>query len=245
MAGGVAVSCEGGPLGSVMLPLEWTDRGLSRLRRRCVWRRWASWPRWCRRCVRAGPVLATVGWTPRHPRGEVALARARGVPAVVAPGVSGRVLGSGRSPVRRSCDLHVNGQQIRAGGQVNSVRMNHPGQPGRCGWSTDGGQRPRRATPDAMDDVSMDVTPCPTGGWDVWGVSVVGGYGCPLPRRGMAPRPHPGPQVCVTPLMPDRDTTCGGHGWTGPVQVPRKGTRFRYQISLRNVLGSARASSGL
>jgi hypothetical protein len=25
--GGVAVSCEGGPLGSVMLPLAWTDRG--------------------------------------------------------------------------------------------------------------------------------------------------------------------------------------------------------------------------
>ena len=24
--GGVAVSCEGGPLGSVMLPLAWTDR---------------------------------------------------------------------------------------------------------------------------------------------------------------------------------------------------------------------------
>jgi hypothetical protein len=27
MAGGVAVSCEGGPLGSVMLPVGWTDRG--------------------------------------------------------------------------------------------------------------------------------------------------------------------------------------------------------------------------
>lgn len=25
--GGLAVSCEGGPLGSVMLPLAWTDRG--------------------------------------------------------------------------------------------------------------------------------------------------------------------------------------------------------------------------
>jgi hypothetical protein len=27
LPGGVAVSCEGGPLGSVMLPLAWTDRG--------------------------------------------------------------------------------------------------------------------------------------------------------------------------------------------------------------------------
>ena len=27
LAGGLAVSCEGGPLGSVMLPLSWTDRG--------------------------------------------------------------------------------------------------------------------------------------------------------------------------------------------------------------------------
>src|SRR5437867_2205037 len=27
LAAGVAVSCEGGPLGSVMLPLSWTDRG--------------------------------------------------------------------------------------------------------------------------------------------------------------------------------------------------------------------------
>jgi hypothetical protein len=27
LAGGPAVSCEGGPLGSVMLPLAWTDRG--------------------------------------------------------------------------------------------------------------------------------------------------------------------------------------------------------------------------
>ena len=27
LAGGLAVSCEGGPLGSVMLPLAWTDRG--------------------------------------------------------------------------------------------------------------------------------------------------------------------------------------------------------------------------
>jgi hypothetical protein len=27
LAGGVAVSCEGGPLGSLMLPLSWTDRG--------------------------------------------------------------------------------------------------------------------------------------------------------------------------------------------------------------------------
>ena len=26
MAGGLAFSCEGGPLGSVMLPLSWTDR---------------------------------------------------------------------------------------------------------------------------------------------------------------------------------------------------------------------------
>ncbi len=26
---GLAVSCEGGPLGSVMLPLAWTDRGLA------------------------------------------------------------------------------------------------------------------------------------------------------------------------------------------------------------------------
>ena len=26
LPGGVAVSCEGGPLGSVMLPLAWTDR---------------------------------------------------------------------------------------------------------------------------------------------------------------------------------------------------------------------------
>ena len=27
LAGGLAVSCEGGPLGSRMLPLAWTDRG--------------------------------------------------------------------------------------------------------------------------------------------------------------------------------------------------------------------------
>jgi hypothetical protein len=27
LAAGPAVSCEGGPLGSVMLPLAWTDRG--------------------------------------------------------------------------------------------------------------------------------------------------------------------------------------------------------------------------
>lgn len=27
LPGGVSVSCEGGPLGSVMLPLAWTDRG--------------------------------------------------------------------------------------------------------------------------------------------------------------------------------------------------------------------------
>jgi len=29
LAGGLAVSCEGGPLGSVMVPLTWTDRGPS------------------------------------------------------------------------------------------------------------------------------------------------------------------------------------------------------------------------
>jgi len=27
LAGGLAFSCEGGPLGSLMLPLVWTDRG--------------------------------------------------------------------------------------------------------------------------------------------------------------------------------------------------------------------------
>jgi hypothetical protein len=27
LAGGLAFSCEGGPLGSLMLPSEWTDRG--------------------------------------------------------------------------------------------------------------------------------------------------------------------------------------------------------------------------
>ena len=27
LAAGLAVSCEGGPLGSLMLPLSWTDRG--------------------------------------------------------------------------------------------------------------------------------------------------------------------------------------------------------------------------
>ncbi len=27
LAGGLAVSCEGGPLGSLMLPVTWTDRG--------------------------------------------------------------------------------------------------------------------------------------------------------------------------------------------------------------------------
>ena len=27
LPGGRAVSCEGGPLGSLMVPLEWTDRG--------------------------------------------------------------------------------------------------------------------------------------------------------------------------------------------------------------------------
>ena len=27
LAAGLAVSCEGGPLGSLMLPLAWTDRG--------------------------------------------------------------------------------------------------------------------------------------------------------------------------------------------------------------------------
>ena len=27
LAGGLAVSCEGGPLGSLMLPVAWTDRG--------------------------------------------------------------------------------------------------------------------------------------------------------------------------------------------------------------------------
>jgi hypothetical protein len=27
LAGGLAVSCEGGPLGSLMVPLGWTDRG--------------------------------------------------------------------------------------------------------------------------------------------------------------------------------------------------------------------------
>ena len=29
LAGGLAVSCEGGPLGSLMVPLAWTDRGLA------------------------------------------------------------------------------------------------------------------------------------------------------------------------------------------------------------------------
>ena len=29
LAGGLAVSCEGGPLGSLMVPLAWTDRGPS------------------------------------------------------------------------------------------------------------------------------------------------------------------------------------------------------------------------
>jgi Family of unknown function (DUF5372) len=29
LAGGLAVSCEGGPLGSLMVPLAWTDRGVS------------------------------------------------------------------------------------------------------------------------------------------------------------------------------------------------------------------------
>ncbi len=29
LAGGLAVSCEGGPLGTLMLPLAWTDRGPS------------------------------------------------------------------------------------------------------------------------------------------------------------------------------------------------------------------------
>jgi hypothetical protein len=29
LAGGLAFSCEGGPLGSLMLPLSWTDRGSS------------------------------------------------------------------------------------------------------------------------------------------------------------------------------------------------------------------------
>ena len=29
LAGGLAVSCEGGPLGSLMLPVTWTDRGPS------------------------------------------------------------------------------------------------------------------------------------------------------------------------------------------------------------------------
>jgi hypothetical protein len=28
LASGVAVSCEGGPLGSLMVPLAWTDRGV-------------------------------------------------------------------------------------------------------------------------------------------------------------------------------------------------------------------------
>jgi hypothetical protein len=28
LAGGLAVSCEGGPLGSLMVPLSWTDRGV-------------------------------------------------------------------------------------------------------------------------------------------------------------------------------------------------------------------------
>ncbi len=28
LADGLAVSCEGGPLGSVMVPLAWTDRGV-------------------------------------------------------------------------------------------------------------------------------------------------------------------------------------------------------------------------
>ena len=28
LAGGLAVSCEGGPLGSLMVPLAWTDRGV-------------------------------------------------------------------------------------------------------------------------------------------------------------------------------------------------------------------------
>jgi hypothetical protein len=27
LVGGLAVSCEGGPLGSLMVPLTWTDRG--------------------------------------------------------------------------------------------------------------------------------------------------------------------------------------------------------------------------
>jgi hypothetical protein len=27
LAGGLAVSCEGGPLGSLMVPVTWTDRG--------------------------------------------------------------------------------------------------------------------------------------------------------------------------------------------------------------------------
>ena len=28
LAGGLAVSCEGGPVGSLMVPLAWTDRGV-------------------------------------------------------------------------------------------------------------------------------------------------------------------------------------------------------------------------
>jgi hypothetical protein len=28
LAGGLAVSCEGGPLGSLMVPVTWTDRGV-------------------------------------------------------------------------------------------------------------------------------------------------------------------------------------------------------------------------
>jgi hypothetical protein len=27
LAGGVALSCEGGPLGTLMVPVDWTDRG--------------------------------------------------------------------------------------------------------------------------------------------------------------------------------------------------------------------------
>ena len=37
LAGGVAVSCEGGPLGSLMLPLGWTDRGPAPARARLTY----------------------------------------------------------------------------------------------------------------------------------------------------------------------------------------------------------------
>ena len=45
LAGGLAVSCEGGPLGSLMVPLAWTDRGPAAADAPLTYEVLSTWPR--------------------------------------------------------------------------------------------------------------------------------------------------------------------------------------------------------